>query len=118
ATRLTFARHVRTLELPDGPISRVVPWTLPLPAPVFSVRLAPRPWMRDGLGAAAPTPLLAALAAAGVHAAHAAVEHPTCVYAAARARRAPRRWYHLLGRFVVFALVPTAVLFNAHQHIA
>src|SRR5439155_794374 len=43
---------------------------------------------------------------------------PVLVYAHARARGAPRRWHHLLGRFPGFALLPTAVLFNAHQHIA
>ena len=28
------------------------------------------------------------------------------------------RWYHLAAKFPLFALLPTAVLFNAHQHIA
>ena len=75
--------------------------------------------LRQGLQIDDPTPLLLALAeAGGLEAARAATRHPVLVYAHARARGAPRRWHHLLGRFAGFALLPTAVLFNAHQHIA
>ena len=28
------------------------------------------------------------------------------------------RWYHLVGKFVAFALLPASVLFYTHQHIA
>src|SRR5262245_39342905 len=44
--------------------------------------------------------------------------HPVAVWAQARAALPPWRWYHVVWKFVVFALAPTAVLFNAHQHIA
>jgi hypothetical protein len=62
-------------------------------------------------GTADPTPLLEALHAD-------AATHPAVVYAHARAPWTARRWYHFAGRFPLFALLPTAILFNAHQHIA
>ena len=71
-----------------------------------------------GLQAADPTRLLAALADRGIAAAGAAARHPILAYAHAHASVTPWRWHHRLAKFVLFALVPTAVWFNAHQHIA
>src|SRR5262249_57453928 len=64
-----------------------------------------------GLELADPLPVLAALG-------EEADTPPVVVWAHARAATAPWRWHPLLWKFVVFALAPTAVLFNAHQHIA
>ena len=112
-------RHRRVrLEVPCSAIAGVVPWALPLPGPGASLRMRSGRRLRYGIEVADPTPLLAALAGAGVTAAHAAIQHPTVVYAHARAHGTSWRWYHLLGKFVLFALLPTALLFNAHQHIA
>src|SRR5439155_1664298 len=86
------------------------------PSVRLSTRLAHR---RRGALRGEPTPfLLAPAETGGLEAARAAIRDPVVVYAHARARGAPRRWHHLLGRFAGFALLPTAVLFNAHQHIA
>lgn len=85
------------------------PWRLPLPEPGFALHLAdggPAPF---AIAARDPTPLLAGLDPA-------AARHPLMVWAAAR-RPAPGPWY-FVGRYVLFALLPAAVLFNAHQHIA
>jgi hypothetical protein len=107
------------LEIPFRSIGRIVPWRLPLPGAGLSL------WMRSGqrlsygLQAADPAVLLAAIADAGrVDAARAAMRHPTLVYA--HAKQSARRWHwsHLLFKFPLFGLLPTAVLFNAHQHIA
>ena len=40
------------------------------------------------------------------------------IYAHVRAAYGPWRWTHLTARFPLFALLPTAPLFNVHQHIA
>ena len=119
-TELVVCRRGLTLEIPCASIARIAPWTVPLPGPGFSL------WMRSGrrlrwsLQAADPTPLLLALAdAGGVEVARAATQHPSLVYANVKRSVVRRwRWYPLAGKFVVLALGPTAVLFNAHQHIA
>jgi hypothetical protein len=64
-----------------------------------------------------PNDLLNALAASGVVAARLA-NHPMVVYAQAKHAIPRRRWYHRVGKFVLFALLPTAPLFNVHQYIA
>ena len=116
---LVIRRRDLRLELPCRAIARVAPWAVPLPGPGLSVCMRSGRWLRQGLQIDDPTPLLLALAEVGsLEAARAAMRHPVLVYAHARARGARRRWHHLLGRFAGFALLPTAVLFNAHQHIA
>ena len=116
---LVIRRRDLRLEVPYRAIARLAPWAVPLPGPGLSVCLRSGRRLRQGLQIDDPTPLLLALAeAGGLEAARAATRHPVLVYAHARARGAPRRWHHLLGRFAGFALLPTAVLFNAHQHIA
>src|SRR5204863_2775419 len=116
---LVIRRRDLRLEVPYRAIARLAPWAVPLPGPGLSVCLRSGRRLRQGLQIDDPTPLLLALAeAGGLEAARAATRHPVLVYAHARARGAPRRWHHLLGRFPGFALLPTAVLFNAHQHIA
>jgi hypothetical protein len=110
-------RRVR-LEIPAGAIVRVAPWTVPLPGPGVSLGLRSGRRLPCALQLADPLALLDALAELGVSAAAAAAAHPSVVYARAKASAPRPRWYHLAGKFGLFALVPTAVLFNAHQHIA
>lgn len=85
------------------------PWRVPLPEPGFALRLGGGRRAPFALAARDPTPLLAALDPA-------ALRHPSMVWAAAR-RPAPG-WGYYVRRYVLFALFPAAVLFNAHQHIA
>jgi len=116
ATELVLRRRGLQMEIPYRAIERIGPWLLPLPAAGFTLGL--RSGRRIRLSAADPTDLLRALADAGVVAAGAASSHPTMVYAHALTAAPRRRWYHRLGKFVAFALLPTALLFNVHQHIA
>jgi hypothetical protein len=112
------ARGLR-MEIPRTAIAAVLPWAVPLPGPGFTLRMQSGRRFSYGLQMADPTPLLLALAGdAGIAAADAAQRHPVCVYAHAKQGAGRWRWYHLLAKFVAFALLPTAVWFNAHQHIA
>jgi hypothetical protein len=47
-----------------------------------------------------------------------ATAHPTMIYAMERVRRAPGWPGHPLVKFVLFALGPTAIVFNADQYIS
>lgn len=107
------------VEIPWTAIAAIVPWTVPLPGPGFALRMQSGRHFSYGLQAADPTALLSAFAdEAGVDTARAATRHPVLVYAQAKHSGGRWRWYHLLTKFVLFALVPTAVWFYAHQHIA
>ena len=116
AGTVRIARLGLRLEIPAAAVARVVPWRIPLPGPGFSLVL---PSGRQRLQLRDPAPLLAALAdVAGIEGARAALDHPTVVHAHARETAGRARWPHLVAKFPLFALLPTAVLFNAHQHIA
>jgi len=108
---LVLRRADLRIEVPRASIGRVRPWALAVPGPGLSFTLRSGRRLGHGLELADPLPLLAALG-------EEADTHPVVVWAHARAATAPWRWHHLLWKFVVFALAPTAVLFNAHQHIA
>ena len=90
-------------------IAAARPWWLPLPEPGFAPQFSDGTAAPFAIAARDPTPLLATLAPA-------ALRHPLMVWAAARPP-APGWWYYV-RRYVLFALLPAAVLFNAHQHIA
>ena len=117
--QLVASRLGLRLEIPTTAVARVAVWRVPLPGPGFSLVLASGRRLHHGLQAPDPVPLLLALAdRGGIAATRAAVDHPTMVYAHAKAAAGAWRWYHLAAKFPLFALAPTAVLFNAHQHIA
>jgi hypothetical protein len=118
AAVLVLRRRDLVVEIPCAALARVRPWTVPLPAPGLSVELRSGKRLSYAVEIDDPTPLLEALAARFGNAARAALQHPTVVYAHAAAAAPRWRWFHYLWKFVVFALLPTAVLFNAHQHIA
>jgi hypothetical protein len=115
--------HVRgrglRLEIPCASIARVEPWKLPLPGPGVWLRLRSGAALRPGLVAQDVGPLLDALAeAGGVARAREALDDPFIAYGHAK-RRHPRGLLARPGfKFPAFGLLPTAVLFNAHQHIA
>jgi hypothetical protein len=110
---LVLARRGLRVEVPCAAIARVVPWNVPLPGAGVSLALQSGRWLRYHLATPDPLPLVSQLA--GFE--HAALEHPTVVWAHAK-HAVTRRWYHLAGKFVLFALLPAGVLFNTHQHIA
>lgn len=115
---LAVRRRDRRLEIPLAAIARVVPWAIPLPGPGVSLLMRSGRRLRWRLEAADPTPLVHALGEAGIENARAAAAHPVLIYAHARAGLRPWRWHDLALKFPVFALLPTAPLFNVHQHIA
>jgi len=106
------------VEIPCTAMVDIRPWMAPLPGAGLTLRLRSGRRFSYGLQAADPTQLLAALADRGIMAAGKAIRHPVVVYAHAQSSVAAWRWYHPVAKFVLFALVPTAVWFNAHQHIA
>jgi apolipoprotein N-acyltransferase len=115
---LVIHRRRERVEVPLASIARIEPWRLPLPGVGFGLRLASGRRLGLGLESRDPAPLLDALAAAGVAAARAAAAHPALVFARARAAATGGRWRRPLWKFGLFSLAPTAVMFNAHQHIA
>jgi hypothetical protein len=107
------------LEVPGESIARVEPWRVPLPGFGIWLRLRSGSRLHPGLEAPDLEPLLGALAdAGGVDSAREALRHPYVVYAAAKARHPRGLLSHPIFKFPVFSLLPTAVMFNAHQHIA
>jgi len=117
ADQLVVQRRRQRIEVPSAAIVRVRAWRVPLPAPGLALRLRSGRTLPHGIALADPASLVAALAEIARVADVPATTHPLLAYARARAAYR-RRWYHALGKFVLFALVPTAILFNAHQHIS
>jgi apolipoprotein N-acyltransferase len=106
------------VAVPLASIARVQPWRLPLPRPGVTLRLASGARLRWAPAARDPSPLVEALAAAGVPSARPSLAHPSLVYARARAGAPRRLWQHPALAVVLFSLVPAGVGVYAHQHIA
>jgi apolipoprotein N-acyltransferase len=117
------ALHVRgrgvRLEIPCASIERIHVWRVPLPGPGLAFELRSGARLEPGLATRDPVPLLRALAGeGGVAAAAEALHHPLVAFAHARSSRARGLPANPWLKFPLFALLPAAVLFNAHQHIA
>jgi len=113
---LAIAGALRRVEAPCPLLERASAWRLPLPSPGLSLRLRAGGRLGVGLAATDLAPLLARLAAAGI-----ALPAPgTAPLAWASARAAcPRRWWDRpLAKLGLASLLPAAIAFNAHQHIA
>ena len=108
-------RDVR-VTVPVSAIVAVVPWAVPLPSPGAALRLRSGRRFPFRFALADPSQLVALLAPSG--AAPDAATDPAFAHAAARARYPRFRWWQWLRKFPGFALLPTAVLFRAHQWIA
>ncbi len=106
------------VEIPAAAIDRVVPWTVPLPGPGASLRLRSGRRLRSQLQLDDPSRLLAHLSESDGGRSMRAEAHATMAYAQARAAAPHWRWSHYAAKFVAFPLLPVALLFNAHQHIA
>jgi hypothetical protein len=117
-TGVVLRRTALVVEIPYAALARVAPWTVPLPGPGVSFWLRSGRRLRYAVEVADPVGLLQRLLPVAADAARPALTHPTVVYAQAAAAMPARRWYHYLWKFGVFGLAPTAILFNAHQHIA
>ncbi len=113
---LVVARRDARIDVPYASIAAVVPWRIALPGPGVSLRLRSGRILRPGLEMRDPTPLVDALARrTGVPTVAADAR---ILWAHARASRPRRWWSHPLVKFPGFALLPTALVFNLHQHIA
>jgi len=113
--RIVLDERRRVVEIPTSAIAEVRPWRIPLPAPGLTLHT------RSGRRFAVEDPraeLLDALRSADLPASRPVGETTLAVYARARRVAPRRRWYHRLGKFPAFALLPTAPLFNVHQFIA
>ncbi len=116
--QLVVERPGWRLDVPVQSIAAVGPWRVPLPGPGLGLRLRSARRLGYGLEARDPLRLVDALTDGGADVGAAAREHPMVVFAHAKASTRERRWWQVLAKFVVFPLIPTAVWFNAHQHIA
>jgi apolipoprotein N-acyltransferase len=110
---LRIAAGLRRIEAPLAALGEARAWRLPLPSAGLALRLRSGARL-VGLAAAAPGPLLEVLAQAGV----AAPASATLAWAGARAAWRRRWWGHPLLAIGVASLLPGAVGFYAHQHIA
>jgi hypothetical protein len=115
---LVIRRRTQQIEVPLVRVADIEPWRVPLPGVGFGLRLASGKRLFVGIESRDPSPVLHALAAAGVGAARAAEAHPALRFARARAADRGGRWRRPLWKFGIFSLAPTAVMFNAHQHIS
>jgi hypothetical protein len=119
ADRLVLRRRGDLLELPLAALAGVRPWRVPLPGPGLSLRLASGRPFPYGVQAEDPLPLLEALGRVSPAAVGGAPEHPTTRFAHARSAQSARgAWRRRALRYGLFPLLPTAVLFRLHQHIA
>jgi hypothetical protein len=116
---LVVQRRMQRIEVPSTAIAAIRPWRLPLPAPGVALRLRSGRTLPYGIALDDPASFVEALGELAAVADVPPATDPLLAYARARAGyRTRRAWYRVGAKFVVFALVPTAVLFNAHQHIA
>jgi hypothetical protein len=112
AGALNVDRADLRIEVPRAAVARVAAWRVPLPGPGVSVWTYSGRRLVHGLEVADPTCLLAAMASSPP------AFHPVVAWAHARASRPTTRWYHVAVKYVLFPILPAAVWFNAHQHIA
>ncbi len=115
---VVVTRRDLRLEIPRSAIVAIEPWTIPLPTAGATMRLrsgAPFGWE---LGLETPRMLprfLVDRAAAGPRT---DVTAPAFLHADARGAAGTLRWWQWLLKFPLLGLVPTMVVFNAHQWIA
>lgn len=105
------------LEVPCEAIGALRPSWLPLPDVGLGIVLRSGKRIAPGLELDDAVPLLSALHDAGAPAAP-ALAAPSVVAAHAKACVVRRIWDHPLVTFGLVPLLPTALLFNVHQHIA
>jgi apolipoprotein N-acyltransferase len=104
---------LRRVEAPLAALGEARAWRLPLPSAGLTLRLRSGGRL-PGLAADAPAALLGALAQAGVP----ARTNATLAWADARAAWRRRWWGHPLVVIGLASLLPGAIGFYAHQHIA
>jgi apolipoprotein N-acyltransferase len=115
---LVITRSDRVARVPIASIAVLAAPRIPLPLPSLTVALRSGAQLTMRLALADPRGLLVMLREAGCPAAAAARARLPVRYAAARADFGRPWWLRWPARIAAFALLPAAVAFSAHQHIA
>jgi hypothetical protein len=116
--KLRVDRPGRSVEVQCASIAGIQPWRIPLPQPGLTLQLASGARFPDRLALRDPVPLLEDLARAGVRSAQSALGTSAVRYANARAAWTRRFFDSAWCKVVLYSLLPAAIGFNAHQHIA
>ena len=116
AGELSISGALRRIVAPSAAIALPRAWRIALPLPGLSLALRSGGRFPVGLAARDPERLLGVLAGAGIPVPGS--DDPALAYARARAARDRRWWSSPLVAIGLASLVPAAVAFNAHQHIA
>jgi apolipoprotein N-acyltransferase len=118
ARGISVRSRTRHVEIPHSAVGAIVPWTLPIPAPGFWIRLRSGERHSEGFQVADPLAALRALRDAGASEQFDRISrHPTLLYARSKVRAASR-FDHPLFKYVLFALVPAVPLFRLRQILA
>jgi hypothetical protein len=115
-SRLVLQLRTVRFEIPLESVTGVEPWKLPLPGSGLALRLKSGRRFQYHLQVAAPVPLLATLSSS-LPAAAPAAEHPGSRLGQARHDWRRRPWDKAVIKFGLFPLLPTGVMFRAHQYI-
>ncbi|MBN1205799.1 MAG: hypothetical protein JXB05_12855 [Myxococcaceae bacterium] len=115
-TRLVLQLRTVRFELPLESITGLEPWRLPLPGSGVALRMKSGRRFQYGLQVEAPAPLFAALGSA-LPTAGAAAAHPSSRLGQARHDFRRRLWDKPAIKFGLFPLLPTVIMFRAHQYI-
>jgi hypothetical protein len=116
STRLVLQLRDVRFEIPLESVTSVEPWKLPFPGSGFALRMKSGRLFQYRLQVAAPAPLLTQLGAVLPSAAPTAL-HPGSRLGQARHDWRPRFWDKPAFKFGLIPLIPTGIMFRAHQYI-
>lgn len=111
-TRLVLQLRGVRFEIPVESVTGIEPWRLPLPGSGLALRMKSGRRFEYRLQVPAPVSLLSALPSAAL-----AAGHPTSRLGQARHDWRPRFWDRPAFKFGLFPLLPTGIMFRAHQYI-
>jgi hypothetical protein len=115
-TRLVLEMRGARFEIPRESVTGVEPWRLPLPGAGVGLRMKSGRLFQYRLQVPHPAPLLTALGPA-LPSATAAAEHPSVLFGQARHDWRRRFWDKPAFKFGLVPIIPTAIMFRAHQYI-
>jgi hypothetical protein len=115
-SRLVLELRGVRFEIPRESVVAVEPWRLPLPGAGVALRMKSGRRFQYRLQVPNPAPLLTALGTTLPTASEAA-EHPSSRFGQARHDWRRRFWDKPAFKFGLFPLIPTGIMFRAHQYI-
>ncbi|MDC0707733.1 hypothetical protein POL68_04560 [Stigmatella sp. ncwal1] len=113
---LVLTLREERFEVPRESIASVHPWRLPLPGAGVVLRMKSGRLFTHHLEVPSPLPLLAALGEVPPTVASAA-QHPHSLFGQARYEGRRKYWDSVALKFGLFPLIPTGIMFRAHQYI-